>query len=306
MIAAVIFFAASTGVTQATRDLDYLQMSVDIGITLPDFDFPNKMLLYTKLNTAEYMLQWACIFCVKFSYIFFFRPLTSRIRPLQIWWWIMVTIVTPAALVTICLAPWVCPYFDMTFLQKCVLNGTVIIRERVILQISTATDIATDLLVMSLPIWLLSSYKKLELRRKLALGTVLCLSIFMIIVAVIRYTLDAIPLKDGTTIPDTIWLFFWQSVEACVSIIMVSLTAFRSLYGHEKARNRSKGHNYKHMDEESSARRGAGSKTPASFLSGNGSRNRTFVDGQNEELQFINPAKPAETELKASPIGMAT
>lgn len=302
MIAAVIFFAASTGVTQATRDLDYLQMSVAVGITLPDSTFQMKMLLYTKFNTAEYMLQWASIFCVKFSYIFFFRPLTSRIRPLQIWWWIVVAIVTPAALVTTCLAPWVCPYFGMDFLQHC---SYVIDHERIILIVSTATDVATDLLVISIPIWLLSSVK-LELKRKLALGTVLCLSIFMVIIAVIRYTLDSIPLKNGTTIPDTIWLFFWQSIESCVSIIMVSLTAFRSLYGHEQAKIRSKRRDYKYMDEESSARRGAVSKTPASYWSE--SRNQTFADEQNDELQVINvraPEKTAETEWNARSIGMA-
>jgi hypothetical protein len=91
----------------------------------------------------------------------------------------------------------------------------------------------------------------LELKRKLALGAVLCLSIFMILIAIIRYTLAQIPIEGGTTtIPDTIWLFFWQSIESCVAIIMVSLTAFRSLYGQERAKNQ-KGQGYDYVNESS-------------------------------------------------------
>ena len=59
----------------------------------------------------------------------------------------------------------------------------------------------------------------------------------MIVIAIVRVALAPIPTLQGKRIPDTIWLFFWQSMEACVAMIMVSLTAFRGLYGQERARS---------------------------------------------------------------------
>ena len=285
MVAAVILFAASTGATQASRDLMYLQMFVDTGNTIPDFTFPSKMLLYTKLNTAEYMLQWSCIYCVKFSYVFFFLPLTSRIRVLRIWWWILVAVMVPAASVTVFLAPWVCSHYDMSFFGHCVYNGSVIVHEQVILRVSTSLDIATDLLVIYIPVWLLMTVK-LELERKMALGVVLCLSIFMIILAIIRFSLVDIQLESGGSLPDTIWLFFWQSIESVVAIIMVPLTAFRSLYGQQRAmdRNKQRGNDYVN---DSSSRKIASKNSTAGSSASDRSRSRTIY-GKEEELKAMN------------------
>ena len=72
----------------------------------------------------------------------------------------------------------------------------------------------------------------------------------MIIIAAIRFGLCEIPTRDGTSIPDTTWLFFWQAMEACTAIIMVSLTAFRSLYGQERAK-KVKGGGYDYVNESS-------------------------------------------------------
>ena len=49
----------------------------------------------------------------------------------------------------------------------------------------------------------------------------------MIIIAIIRVAFA--DLTGG--IPDTVWLFFWQSMESSVSIIVVSVVAFRALLG---------------------------------------------------------------------------
>jgi hypothetical protein len=116
MIIAVVLFAGSTGITQSARDLNYLQLNVNLGRTPPPADFAVRMLLNNKLNTAEATLQWSTIFMVKFSYMLFFRPLTSRLRFLQIWWWAIIGILTPSFIVIIAVSIWVCGYFDMSFI----------------------------------------------------------------------------------------------------------------------------------------------------------------------------------------------
>lgn len=60
----------------------------------------------------------------------------------------------------------------------------------------------------------------------------------MIIIAIIRIS----GLRIETTILDIVWELFWQQTEAAVAVIMVSITAFRSLLGiktREKAIQRS-------------------------------------------------------------------
>ena len=133
------------------------------------------------------------------------------------------------------------------------------------------------------------------MRRKLALGAVLCLSIFMIIIAAIRFGLCEIPTRTGASIPDTTWLFFWQAMEACTAIIMVSLTAFRSLYGQERAK-KGKGGGYDYVNESSVQRNAARRQSlkPPKFSSHNvssqGSRYAAGGWEDEEELRVIQKA----------------
>lgn len=58
------------------------------------------------------------------------------------------------------------------------------------------------------------------------LGIFLCLSICMIVIAIVRVSGLRIQKKNNIDIQ---WELFWQDVEATVAVIMVSITAFRSL-----------------------------------------------------------------------------
>jgi hypothetical protein len=64
------------------------------------------------------------------------------------------------------------------------------------------------------------------------------LSVFMIIIAIIRVAAANLP----GNVSDTSWLFFWQTMEAAVAVIMVVLTGFRSLF-QQAASSSSKGSN---------------------------------------------------------------
>jgi hypothetical protein len=61
--------------------------------------------------------------------------------------------------------------------------------------------------------------------QKFGLAAFLCLSICMIIIAIIRVS----GLHYKNTFDNT-WIFMWQQVEACVAVTMLSLTAFRSVF----------------------------------------------------------------------------
>ena len=79
--------------------------------------------------------------------------------------------------------------------------------------------------VVSFPVTLLWKVR-MNMRQKLGLGSSLCLSFVMVIVAVIRISGARLP----SGLPDFVWLSFWQQQECSIAVTMVSLAAFRSLF----------------------------------------------------------------------------
>ena len=93
--------------------------------------------------------------------------------------------------------------------------------------------------MVAIPIRLLWKVQ-IKSKQKLGLGFFLCLSVFMIVIALVRISalVTDIPIMPGVTIRsiDPTWKFFWQQIEACVAVFMVSFTAFRSFFVMETSR----------------------------------------------------------------------
>lgn len=86
-----------------------------------------------------------------------------------------------------------------------------------------------------IPVMLLWNVK-IKRSQKLLLGLFLCLSICMIIVAIVR--ISRLPLSHESI--DLQWAIFFQQVEASISVMTVSLTAVRSLLGVKAMNSREK------------------------------------------------------------------
>lgn len=88
---------------------------------------------------------------------------------------------------------------------------------------STSVDIATDLMIMALPIAALPSLQ-LDTRRKVALGAVFAIGVIIICVAVVRMTQVIV----GDSV-DLVGLAIWGAVESATAIIVGSLPPLKSL-----------------------------------------------------------------------------
>lgn len=86
-------------------------------------------------------------------------------------------------------------------------------------------DILTDALIIAIPVHLLWAVR-INPRQKLRLGLSLCLSIFMIMMAIVK--MSGLRSTRGTF--DMAWVMFWHYAEGCTAVLMVSLIAFRSLF----------------------------------------------------------------------------
>ncbi|KAI8622927.1 hypothetical protein F5Y19DRAFT_483288 [Xylariaceae sp. FL1651] len=117
----------------------------------------------------------------------------------------------------------ICPYFGLDALQC--FSSTVDEKKTLgLTTLVTVLDILSDIMVVSIPIIVLRS-SLLSRSTKFGLAMFLCLSIFMVICAIIRIAGFH---YDG--VEDDIWEFFWQHTEAAVAVIMASITAFRTLF----------------------------------------------------------------------------
>lgn len=228
LIVAIITLSAFVGVVYTVRDLMYLSVYVSLGMKDPGFPLdgtfdPSKSFhYYGMMDEAASVLVWTSIFAIKFSFVFFFRKLTQRVRGIEIWWWIVVLALVPCALICMFLGFIICPTLNC---NPAALRN----RENIFLDSTVSIDILTDVLVISIPIALLWKVQ-IDLRRKLATGAVLCLSFFMIIIAIVRVT--SANLTEDVT--DTTWLYMWQSIEASTAVLMVSVTAVRAAFGQER------------------------------------------------------------------------
>ena len=92
--------------------------------------------------------------------------------------------------------------------------------------------------VISIPVTLLWKVK-INIRRKLALWGILCLSIFTAITALIKVAGGNI----GHGQVDSAWAIFWFQAEAAIAIIVVSVSAFRALFvTHQASKQHSPAH----------------------------------------------------------------
>lgn len=101
--------------------------------------------------------------------------------------------------------------------------------QTVVLVAATVLDILSDLMIVSIPVCLLWNVK-MPLRSKLALGCILSLSVLMVIIAIVR--MAAAPPSE---VIEASWSVFWLHTEACVAVIVVSVSAFRAFFVAEKA-----------------------------------------------------------------------
>lgn len=106
-------------------------------------------------------------------------------------------------------------------------------------------DLRTDSnAVVSIPIALLWN-ARIRLRQKLGIGALLCLSVVMIIIAIVK----ASGIRTPSDSFDILWELFWQQIEACVAVLMVSITAFRSLFTSHKPKATNKESPYRNFSK---------------------------------------------------------
>ncbi|KAI1347201.1 hypothetical protein F5Y01DRAFT_329946 [Xylaria sp. FL0043] len=186
-------------------------------------------LLDLQKETYPYLaLIWTTTYAVKACFLVFMLPLIWHISRGVNWYYWSIVIFSIISWAFVVAEPFIiCPYFGVDAIQC--FNSTVNEKKTVgLTALVTVLDIASDIMVVSLPIIIL---KKSLLNRstKFGLAIFLCLSIFMAAVAIVR--ISGFYYRG---LEDDIWEFFWQQTEGAVAVMMASITAFRTLFVKQK------------------------------------------------------------------------
>ncbi|KAI9720462.1 MAG: hypothetical protein M1812_002968 [Candelaria pacifica] len=179
---------------------------------------------YIKLKYTCPTLLWTTIFAIKFAYLAFFRRLTEQVRPLIVYWRVVVSLTVvsfPICILSIHVVI-VCMKWG---LEAAVCSQPIYFHRTLIVAIlDIVLDVSTDLLIVAISLHILWTVR-ISPSQKFVLGIFLSLNLIMAITASVRIS----SLRYLGTI-DEVWLFLWLQLEACVAIAMLSLTAFRSAF----------------------------------------------------------------------------
>ncbi|KAL8701855.1 MAG: hypothetical protein Q9201_004683 [Fulgogasparrea decipioides] len=177
------------------------------------------------------VLIWLAVFAVKFCYLSFFRQLIDRLSHITVYWTVTLAVTFIACVFNATASFIACPEFGDNNLN-CV---TPYYTRRILACEATtiALDILSDLMILAIPPYLIWKVK-ISRRQKIGIAFFLCLSIVMVLIAIIR-------ISQVHTETYNVWATFWQQLEGCIAILMVSLTAFRTLFVSTPQDSREKG-----------------------------------------------------------------
>ncbi|KAM0795877.1 hypothetical protein BDR22DRAFT_893718 [Usnea florida] len=175
------------------------------------------------LLEAYAFISWLVVYTVKICFLIFFRALIDRLRRMVIYWNVVVLISIVFGGITLFEVFIACPRTSSSSLTC--LQGDGFKRTFIVDLIVKCFDIITDILIVTIPVSILWNVR-INIRHKLGIGAVLCLSIVMIVISIINTS----SIHTSGDFFDLVWKLFWQQVEACSAVIVVSLTAFRSIF----------------------------------------------------------------------------
>ncbi|KAI1341886.1 hypothetical protein F5Y15DRAFT_375595 [Xylariaceae sp. FL0016] len=156
---------------------------------------------------ASDILSWTCLWSVKLSFMAFFYPLGKQIKSQRMLWWGVIGFILIGYLVCVGTLDYECLTSRGLDILNICSKRRVIDWEYAALRTITAMDVVTDALIVMVPgsiVWRVH----IAWRKKLALTGICCLTIVMIVAAILRIAICSTGKK-----PDVSWWLVWNSVE---------------------------------------------------------------------------------------------
>ncbi|KAH9909907.1 hypothetical protein F4778DRAFT_775815 [Xylariomycetidae sp. FL2044] len=172
---------------------------------------------------ASYVVLWTCLWLIKVSFMIFFYPMGRHMKSQRILWRGVLAFIVVSYFVCIGVLDYRClASTGIRVISTCT-RQDIIDFEYISARVTVTLDIVSDaaiVLVSGNVVWKV----QLPLKKKLALAGICSLTVFMIVVEIVRITGPA----------DQTWLLLWSGIEMMIAIVVACSASFRSLYTHTK------------------------------------------------------------------------
>ncbi|KAK3329236.1 hypothetical protein B0H66DRAFT_609958 [Apodospora peruviana] len=170
------------------------------------------------------------IYAVKVNFLLFFRRLHGQLTQYLVFWWIVLAITIGCFAVSVAFLEYKCTLsgLDVIFVE-CTSKADIAREWRNVIM-SCSLDAFTDILILCFPISILWGVR-VPMRKKIVLGCVFSLTIFTVIVTIIRGTIQYGRIASDFSQSQNIgWVWFWIVIELTTSYLIACLVSFRLLF----------------------------------------------------------------------------
>ncbi|KAI4274742.1 MAG: hypothetical protein LQ337_003713 [Flavoplaca oasis] len=210
------------------RDMYYV-LGVSAGLEMPGEDFSQVAGDYFKATLAVIILFYSALWCIKISFLLFFRRLGNNVRGQRRIWWPVFGVTVATYFACIGSIQYQCLVSSFEYLAMNCATPAATSFQQITLKLNCAWDVLTDCLIMLIPFSMLKGVQ-MRWHRKLALAGIFSLVVITMVFAIIRTALVG---SDNRTQPDSSWLYLWSAIEASV---VACLATFRNLFSRESSR----------------------------------------------------------------------
>ena len=209
--------------TQATTLYD--QYDVQANPAHFTLDFMQRDIVLLRNVVTFNFLFYSCLWTVKLSFLFFFRRLGSKVRGIQVWWWVVLVVTGLTWVASVADIDYQCALSDyMYIVTKCPTLERVHFQNRTFYA-NCAADVLTDILIVSIPVLMLWRVR-IPLKQKLLLMAIFSVTVVIMAVAIIRVAV----VHENDQNADISWLYLWSGLEAATACIIACVASFRQLF----------------------------------------------------------------------------
>ncbi|KND86517.1 hypothetical protein TOPH_08858 [Tolypocladium ophioglossoides CBS 100239] len=220
---ALVSFAIMCALYLATIQTFFNATAIMVGLMKPYDGLEHDVVVMLQEFFVVQFFFWLTLWAVKWSLLFMFKRLTDGL-PLynRIWWAVLVfSILT---FIGCCISNFTsCSSMHAWFTAgECTTPRDARAKD-ISLWFSLGADLATDLLIMVVPIRVLWNLR-ISLVEKISIGVVFVVGLITMVTAIIR----SVSLKSSSSSGQvsTTWLMLWAAIEGAVAIIVGCLPSF--------------------------------------------------------------------------------
>ncbi|KGO78081.1 hypothetical protein PITC_041120 [Penicillium italicum] len=225
VVLAWIIILTTAVIWQVKGKVLYELYAISAGTKPFDPEFLPRYNKFMRFNAPLQILYYSALSCVKFSFMALFYRISAKVRPLRVWWFVVLFCTTSVYIASVADVEYKCSFGGLEYLiTQCPQPNHVHYENRMFWS-NCAGDVITDLMILSIPFLVLWK-TRISLRKKLILLSIFSATIFIMVTAILRVAVG----MNYHRQMNIDWLCFWGFVEVDVAIIVSCVASLRQLF----------------------------------------------------------------------------